>query len=43
MNLIEAINSEETLTENGMPTYSSSLNNCVDLFFQIGASRGGKI
>lgn len=43
MNLIEAINSEETLTENGMPTYSSSLNNCVDLFFQIGASRGKDI
>lgn len=43
MNLIEAINSEETFTENGMPTYSSSLNNCVDLFFQIGASRGKDI
>lgn len=43
MNLIEAINAEETFTENGMPTYSSSLNNCVDLFFQIGASRGKDI
>jgi len=29
-----------SLTENGMTTNSSSLNLCVDLFFQIGAMRG---
>jgi len=27
-------------TTNGMQTYESSLNACVDLFFQIGSSRG---
>lgn len=30
-------------TENGMKTYTSSLNALVDLFFQIGASRGKDI
>lgn len=30
----------ETRTTNGMKTLKSSLNACVDLFFQIGASRG---
>ena len=30
-------------TDNGMKTYASSLNNLVDLFFQIGSSRGKDI
>lgn len=33
----------ESRTENGMKTYDSSLNACVDLFFTIGASRGKDI
>jgi hypothetical protein len=33
----------ETRTENGMKTYDTSLNACVDLFFDIGASRGKNI
>ena len=40
MNLIDAIQQKDTLTENGMTTNSSSLNHCVNLFFQIGAMRG---
>ena len=28
------------LTENGMSTNNTTLNNCVDLFFSIGAMRG---
>ena len=40
MNLIDAIQQKDTLTENGMMTNSSSLNHCVNLFFQIGAMRG---
>lgn len=32
--------STTTRTENGAKTYSTSLNSCVDLFFQIGAIRG---
>jgi hypothetical protein len=31
---------ENSFTENGMTTNSSSLNDCVNLFFQIGAMRG---
>ena len=38
--LLSALQTENTLTENGMTTSSSSLNNCVNLFFQIGAMRG---
>lgn len=38
--LLEALQTKDTVTENGMPTNSSSLNNCVNLFFQIGAMRG---
>jgi hypothetical protein len=39
---VQAVNTVpvETVTENGMKTYTSSLNALVDLFFQIGASRG---
>ena len=33
----------ETRTANGMKTFHSSLSNAVDLFFQIGASRGKNI
>ena len=40
MNLIDAIQQKDTRTENGMMTNSSSLNHCVNLFFQIGAMRG---
>ena len=40
MNLIDAIQQKDTQTENGMTTNSSSLNQCVNLFFQIGAMRG---
>ena len=40
MNLIDAIQQKDTKTENGMTTNSSSLNHCVNLFFQIGAMRG---
>ena len=42
MNLIDAIQQRDTQTENGMTTNSSSLNHCVNLFFQIGAMRGMK-
>ena len=38
--LLSALQTENTFTENGMTTNSSSLNNCVNLFFQIGAMRG---
>lgn len=39
-NLMEALQREDTTTTNGMTTSSSSLNNCVNLFFSIGAMRG---
>jgi hypothetical protein len=38
--LFAAVNREQTLTENGMATLTSSMNSVVDLFFKIGASRG---
>lgn len=38
--LIDAIRTKDSITENGMATNSTSLDNCVDLFFQIGAMRG---
>ncbi len=38
--LLNAMQTKYSLTENGMSTNSSSLNHCVDLFFQIGAMRG---
>jgi hypothetical protein len=40
MNFIDALQSEDTLTENGMVINSSTLNECVNLFFTIGAMRG---
>ena len=40
MNLIDALQVKDTVTENGMSTNSSPLNQCVNLFFQIGAMRG---
>ena len=40
MNLRDALQTQDTVTENGMATNSSTLNHCVDLFFQIGAMRG---
>ena len=42
MNLIDALQTRDTTSENGMTTNSSSLNHCVNLFFQIGAMRGMK-
>ena len=38
--LLSAMQSKDSRTENGMVTNSTSLNHCVDLFFQIGAMRG---
>jgi hypothetical protein len=38
--LLNAMQTKNSFTENGMSTNSSSLNHCVDLFFQIGAMRG---
>lgn len=38
--LLSAMQTKDSRTENGMATNSTSLNNCVDLFFQIGAMRG---
>lgn len=40
MSLLKAMQTKDSRTENGMATNSTSLNNCVDLFFQIGAMRG---
>lgn len=40
MNFVDALRQEDILTENGMTTNSTSLNACVDLFFNIGAMRG---
>jgi hypothetical protein len=42
MNLVSALMQEDTRTENGMKTNSSSLNNSLDLFFKIGASRAAE-
>ena len=38
--LIDAIRTKDATTENGLPTNSTSLDLCVDLFFTIGAMRG---
>jgi hypothetical protein len=37
--LIDAMRTENVLTENGMVTNSSTLDSCLDLFFMIGAVR----
>lgn len=39
--LIDALRTKDALTTNGMVTNSTSLSGCVDLFFQVGAMRGG--
>ena len=39
MKLVDALRTENAKTENGALTNETSLNNCVDLFFTIGASR----
>lgn len=39
MDLLSALQQENTVTENGMVTNSSSLKNTLDLFFRIGALR----
>jgi hypothetical protein len=41
--LFQAMNTQTTTTENGMPTLQTSLHDCVDLFFKVGASRGKDI
>ena len=38
--LLKAMQTNDSRTENGMATNSTSLNACVDLFFQVGAMRG---
>jgi hypothetical protein len=38
--LIDALRTEDTTTANGMTSNSTSLNACVDLFFNVGAMRG---
>jgi hypothetical protein len=40
MDFIQALQTKDIVTENGMPTNSTSGNHCVDLFFTIGALRG---
>ena len=40
MKFVDALRQEDQVTENGMATNSTSLNTCVDLFFNIGAMRG---
>lgn len=40
---VEAVQSQEARTENGMKALKSSTSACVDLFFKIGASRGKDI
>lgn len=38
--LFAAVNREQTVTENGMATLTTSMDSVTDLFFKIGASRG---
>jgi hypothetical protein len=40
MNLVDALRQDDVITENGMPTNSTSLDAVLDLFFNIGAMRG---
>lgn len=41
--LLDALQKNDSLTENGMVSNSTSLNKCVDLFFEIGAMRGHSV
>ena len=43
MSFKQAVLSQLTTTENGMPAYKQTGSKCVDLFFKIGASRGQDI
>ena len=43
MQFAEAINNQEERTTNGMKARKSTANSCVDLFYNIGASRGKNI
>lgn len=43
MQFAEAIKNQETRTTNGMKARKSSANACVDLFYNIGASRGKNV
>lgn len=43
MQFEEAINNQEARTQNGMKARKSTANACVDLFYNIGASRGKNI
>ena len=43
MKFVEAIKNQEARTANGMKARASSANACVDLFYNIGASRGKNI
>ena len=43
MQFVEAIKNQEARTVNGMKARKSSANACVDLFYNIGASRGKNI
>lgn len=38
--LLNALQTKNTVTENGMPTHSSSGNYVLDMFFKMGGSRG---
>jgi hypothetical protein len=40
---VNAIQTENTKTKNGMTTSSSTLNECINLFFSIGSMRGGDV
>lgn len=40
MDFIQSLQTKDTVTENGMPTNSTSMNRCVDFFFMVGALRG---
>lgn len=42
MNLVSALKTRNTVTENGMVTNESSLDKCLDLFFKIGGSRSSE-
>lgn len=43
MKFVDAIKNQEARTANGMKARKSSANACVDLFYNIGASRGKNI